>query len=192
MLPDPERMMASYPHQLSGGQRQRIMIAMALVLEPVLLIADEPTTALDVTTQKQILELIAAAAQARHGRAVHHPRLRRGGRTGAPCAVLRLGDLVEMGTKHDVLQRPQHDYTRMLIGAVPTLHLHAKPAMPMPRWCCRPRPGQDLPRQGLVRQERAPCTRRRTSTSRSAAGRHWASSVNRARARARWRAASCG
>jgi peptide/nickel transport system ATP-binding protein len=128
LLPEPERMMASYPHQLSGGQRQRIMIAMALVLEPVLLIADEPTTALDVTTQKQVLELMLQL-QRKHGTGVLFITHDFGvvAELAHRVAVLRLGDLVEVGSKHDVLQRPQHAYTKMLIGSVPTLHLHAKP-----------------------------------------------------------------
>jgi peptide/nickel transport system ATP-binding protein len=124
LLPDPERMVASYPHQLSGGQRQRIMIAMALVLDPVLLIADEPTTALDVTTQAQILKLVLDL-QKRHGAGVLFITHDFGvvAEVAQRVAVLRLGDMVEVGDKHDVLQRPQHNYTRMLIAAVPTLHL---------------------------------------------------------------------
>ncbi|WP_326539536.1 ABC transporter ATP-binding protein [Pseudorhodoferax sp.] len=131
LLPDPERMMASYPHQLSGGQRQRIMIAMALVLEPVLLIADEPTTALDVTTQKQVLELMLQL-QHKHGTGVLFITHDFGvvAELAHRVAVLRLGDLVEVGSKNDVLQRPQHDYTRMLIGAVPTLRRDARPSDP--------------------------------------------------------------
>ena len=124
LLPDPERMVASFPHQLSGGQRQRIMIAMALVLDPVLLIADEPTTALDVTTQAQILKLVLDL-QKRHGAGVLFITHDFGvvAEVAQRVAVLRLGDMVEVGDKHDVLKRPQHAYTRMLIGAVPTLHL---------------------------------------------------------------------
>jgi len=129
LLPEPERMVASYPHQLSGGQRQRIMIAMALVLEPVLLIADEPTTALDVTTQAQILKLVLQL-QARHGTGVLFITHDFGvvAELAHRVAVLRLGDLVEVGTKHEVLQQPQHDYTRMLIGAVPTLKTQQRAA----------------------------------------------------------------
>jgi peptide/nickel transport system ATP-binding protein len=128
-LPDPERMIASYPHQLSGGQRQRIMIAMALVLEPALLIADEPTTALDVTTQAQILRLIQDL-QARHGTGVLFITHDFGvvAEIAHRVAVLRLGELVELGPKDEVLKRPRHDYTRMLIGSVPTLKPHARPA----------------------------------------------------------------
>jgi peptide/nickel transport system ATP-binding protein len=131
LLPDPERMVASYPHQLSGGQRQRIMIAMALVLDPVLLIADEPTTALDVTTQAQILKLVLDL-QHRHGTGVLFITHDFGvvAEVAHRVAVLRLGDMVEIGAKADVLQRPQHDYTRMLIGAVPTLHLKERPNDP--------------------------------------------------------------
>jgi peptide/nickel transport system ATP-binding protein len=122
LLPEPERMVASYPHQLSGGQRQRIMIAMALVLDPVLLIADEPTTALDVTTQAQILKLILEL-QNRHGTGVLFITHDFGvvADIAHRVAVLRLGDLVEIGPRDAVLRRPEHDYTKMLIGAVPTL-----------------------------------------------------------------------
>ena len=131
LLPDPERMVASFPHQLSGGQRQRIMIAMALVLDPVLLIADEPTTALDVTTQAQILKLVLDL-QRRHGAGVLFITHDFGvvAEVAHRVAVLRLGDMVEIGSKADVLQRSQHDYTRMLIGAVPTLHLKERPNNP--------------------------------------------------------------
>ena len=126
-LPDPARMAASYPHQLSGGQRQRIMIAMALVLEPALLIADEPTTALDVTTQAQILKLILQL-QGRHGTGVLFITHDFGvvSEIAHRVAVLRLGELVELGTRDEVLKHPRHDYTKMLIGAVPTLKPHGR------------------------------------------------------------------
>ena len=122
-LPDPERIVASYPHQLSGGQRQRIVIAMALVLEPALLIADEPTTALDVTTQAQILKLIQEL-QARHGMGVLFITHDFGvvAEIAHRVAVLRLGEMVELGPKIEVLMRPRHFYTRMLIAAVPKVH----------------------------------------------------------------------
>jgi peptide/nickel transport system ATP-binding protein len=128
-LPEPERILASYPHQLSGGQRQRIMIAMALALEPALLIADEPTTALDVTTQAQILSLILEL-QKKHGMGVLFITHDFGvvAEIAQRVAVLREGRLVEMGAKHDVLQRPQHEYTRMLIRSVPTLEPHSRAA----------------------------------------------------------------
>jgi peptide/nickel transport system ATP-binding protein len=124
LLPDPERIVASYPHQLSGGQRQRIVIAMALVLDPVLLIADEPTTALDVTTQAQILKLVLDL-QARHGTGVLFITHDFGvvAEVAHRVAVLRLGDLVEIGPKAQVLRTPRHDYTKMLMAAVPTLHV---------------------------------------------------------------------
>jgi len=128
MLPDPERMVASYPHQLSGGQRQRIMIAMALVLDPVLLIADEPTTALDVTTQAQILKLVLDL-QKRHGTGVLFITHDFGvvAEIAHRVAVLRLGDLVELGPKDSVLRNPQHDYTKMLMVSVPKLRTEERP-----------------------------------------------------------------
>src|SRR5499427_1966328 len=122
-LPEPERIYASYPHQLSGGQRQRIMIAMALVLDPVLLIADEPTTALDVTTQAEILKLIAEL-QASQGTGVLFITHDFGvvAEIAHRVAVLRWGGLVEMGPTEQILSRPGHAYTKMLISSVPSIH----------------------------------------------------------------------
>ena len=121
-LPDPERMIASYPHQLSGGQRQRIMIAMALVLEPALLVADEPTTALDVTTQAQILALVRELTRER-GTGVLFITHDFGvvAEIADRVAVLRGGDLVESGTARAVLASPREEYTRTLIASVPSL-----------------------------------------------------------------------
>jgi len=121
-LPEPERIYASYPHQLSGGQRQRIMIAMALVLDPVLLIADEPTTALDVTTQAEILKLIAEL-QATEGTGVLFITHDFGvvAEIAHKVAVLRWGELVEMGPTEQILSRPQAGYTKMLISSVPSI-----------------------------------------------------------------------
>jgi peptide/nickel transport system ATP-binding protein len=121
-LPEVERIFASYPHRLSGGQRQRIMIAMALVLEPKLLIADEPTTALDVTTQKQILTLIRELQRDR-GTAVLFITHDMGvvAEIADRVAVMRQGRLVETGALDDVLRRPAMQYTRNLLSAVPSL-----------------------------------------------------------------------
>ena len=121
-LPDPPHMYTSYPHQLSGGQRQRIMIAMALILDPALLIADEPTTALDVTTQSQILKLIKEL-QLSHGTGVLFITHDFGvvAEIADQVAVLRLGELVESGPTRQLLGAPCHPYTRMLIGSVPSL-----------------------------------------------------------------------
>ncbi|MEO7854310.1 MAG: ABC transporter ATP-binding protein [Rubrivivax sp.] len=120
-LPDPQRMFHSFPHQLSGGQRQRIMIAMALILGPSLLIADEPTTALDVTTQAQTLKLIKDL-QTERGTGVLFITHDFGvvAEIADRVAVLKHGELVEMGPTENILKRPQHPYTRMLIASVPS------------------------------------------------------------------------
>ncbi|MBP2551128.1 peptide/nickel transport system ATP-binding protein [Neorhizobium galegae] len=120
-LPDPARIIQSFPHQLSGGQRQRAMIAMALALEPVVLIADEPTTALDVTTQAQILKLIREIQQ-RRGMSVIFITHDFGvvADIADEVLVLQKGVVVEQGTSGDVLRRPRHDYTKALLAAVPS------------------------------------------------------------------------
>jgi len=119
-IPDPVERLQSYPHQLSGGQRQRVMIAMALANEPELLIADEPTTALDVTVQAQILELLKKLQQERNlaillithdlGIVKHMAQ---------HVAVMKFGEIVEQGTVENTFNAPQHDYTKQLLAAEP-------------------------------------------------------------------------
>jgi peptide/nickel transport system ATP-binding protein len=119
-IPDPERVMRAYPHELSGGMRQRILIASAFAAEPKLIVADEPTTALDVTVQKQILKLIADL-QARHGTAllfVTHDL----GVVSKVCQSLSVlyGGLVVESTKvRDFFREPAHAYSRALLAATP-------------------------------------------------------------------------
>ena len=121
-IPDPEQRARSYPHQLSGGMRQRVMIAMAIVNRPQLLIADEPTTALDVTIQQQILDLLndlrhkfgLAMLFISHDLAVVSHVADR-------VAVMYAGNLVELGAKADIFNAPAHPYTQGLLRAIPTL-----------------------------------------------------------------------
>ncbi|MEE8195916.1 MAG: ABC transporter ATP-binding protein [Acidiferrobacterales bacterium] len=117
---DPEQRLKSYPHQLSGGQRQRVMIAMALANEPDLLIADEPTTAVDVTIQAQILELLNDL-QARLGMAMlfitHDLSVVR--KMASRVHVMHAGSVVESGSVNEIFERPQHPYTQRLLAAEP-------------------------------------------------------------------------
>ncbi|MFM0740183.1 ABC transporter ATP-binding protein [Paraburkholderia xenovorans] len=119
-LPEPERVRHAYPDALSGGQRQRVMIAMALALEPALLIADEPTTALDVTTQSRILALIVEATRATQtGVLLITHDFGVVAQIADRVAVLREGAIVEIGAAADVLSTPHHPYTRALLDAMP-------------------------------------------------------------------------
>jgi peptide/nickel transport system ATP-binding protein len=121
-IPEASRRYNDYPHQFSGGQRQRILIAMALVNRPRLLIADEPTTALDVTVQAQILALLAQL-QREYGLTmlfISHD-LAVVGQVANRVAVMRAGQIVETGPVSEVLTRPRHEYTRSLLASVPTM-----------------------------------------------------------------------
>ena len=129
-LPDAERRCDDYPHQFSGGQRQRIVIAMALIHKPALIIADEPTTALDVTVQAQVLELLKDL-QKQHGLAmlfISHD-LAVVAEVADRVAVMRHGEIVEQGSARQVMTHPTHPYTRSLLASAPTMHTDR--AMPL-------------------------------------------------------------
>jgi oligopeptide/dipeptide ABC transporter ATP-binding protein len=139
-IPSPEKRLADYPHQLSGGMRQRVMIAMALVLDPRVLIADEPTTALDVTIQAQILDLIRAEQERRrlavllitHNLAVVSQVADR-------VAVMYAGEIVEQAAAAELFSEPRHPYTQGLLSSIPSAggdrkHLYTIPGrVPDPR-----------------------------------------------------------
>jgi oligopeptide/dipeptide ABC transporter ATP-binding protein len=131
-IPDPERRARDFPHQLSGGMRQRIMIAMALALDPELLIADEPTTALDVTVQEQILDLLREMGRD-HGMALllitHDVGV--AAEMADRIVVMYAGKIVEQGTVHEILKDPRHPYTQGLLGSVPRTDLTELPT-PIP------------------------------------------------------------
>ena len=121
-LPTPDEIYNAYPHQLSGGQRQRILICMALILKPALLIADEPTTALDVTTQKQILSLIKELQQTLNTAVIFVTHdFGVVAEIADRIVVMNKGAVVETGTREEILARPRQAYTRMLVSSVPSL-----------------------------------------------------------------------
>jgi len=122
-IPAPELRARTYPHEMSGGMRQRVMIAMALACNPELLIADEPTTALDVTIQAQILDLLRDLRERRNlGLLLITHDLGVVAETADRVAVMYAGQIIEEGNVFDVFERPAHPYTRGLLRAVPKLH----------------------------------------------------------------------
>ena len=192
-LPDVERIYSAFPHQLSGGQRQRIMIAMALVLDPDLLIADEPTTALDVTTQLQILRLIEEM-QERHGTAVLFITHDMGvvAEIADTVSVMQNGEIVESAPIRELLTNPQQDYTRKLLTAVPSLT--PRPARPVSDRCAGParrRARYDLWCGRLDQKVQRRARRQGRDLRASRRGARWASSAKAGRENRRSRAVSC-
>lgn len=125
-IPDPEHRAAQYPHELSGGLRQRALIASALASGPQLLIADEPTTALDATVQKQVLKVFTALAQAGHGVLLITHDLAVVAEVADRVIVMQQGSLVEDGEAQQLLSAPTHSYTRRLLAAIPTASTRGK------------------------------------------------------------------
>ena len=132
-IPDPERVAKDFPHRLSGGMRQRVMIAAAMVCEPEMLIADEPTTALDVTVQAQVLELLCSLQRDRHLSVVLITHdLRVVSQTCDHIAVMYAGEVVESGPSEEVFATPRHPYTKALLSSLSGLGDKSKPLTVIP------------------------------------------------------------
>jgi peptide/nickel transport system ATP-binding protein len=130
---EPERVLSLYPHEISGGMRQRVLIAMAFACDPALVVADEPTTALDVTVQRQVLQLVERLRH-RHGSAVLFITHDLGvvAKICRSMTVLQAGRVLEEGETADVLTRPRHTYTRALLAATPRADRPAETLQPVP------------------------------------------------------------
>jgi peptide/nickel transport system ATP-binding protein len=162
-VPEPELRARQLPHELSGGQRQRALIASAIALDPPLVIADEPTTALDVTIQAQILDLLQGMKDAGTALILISHDLSVVSRLADRVAVMRDGLFVEEGAVADVLERPSHPYTQALIDAVPAVHRKGTRLSTLPprkvhglRRTDAPSDGVVLQADGLVKRFRAP------------------------------------
>src|SRR5260221_3941749 len=131
---EPRRVLELYPHEISGGMRQRVLIAMAFACDPSLVIADEPTTALDVTVQRQVLQLVERL-RLRHGAAVLFITHDLGvvAKLCRSMTVLHAGRVLEDGTTADILARPRHPYTRALLAATPRAERAAAALRPVPQ-----------------------------------------------------------
>jgi oligopeptide/dipeptide ABC transporter ATP-binding protein len=139
-IPDPDRRVSDYPHQFSGGMRQRAMVALALAGSPELILADEPTTALDVTVQARILDLLRSLRES-EGMAmllVSHD-LRVMAHVADDLVVMYAGRVAERGSARELLQRPKHPYTRALVKSVPAVTTKSALAEPLPGAPANPR-----------------------------------------------------
>src|SRR3954465_3417980 len=126
-IPNPQLRVNSYPHEMSGGQQQRVMIAMAIACAPKLLIADQPTTPLDVTIQKQILDLLASLQEKHHMSVLFITHdLGVVGEIADDVVVMQNGEIQEQGTVRDIFERPQHPYTKALLACRPRLDRRPK------------------------------------------------------------------